>query len=329
MPACLPKKTKVDLFKTMVRIRVFEEKALELFTLGLTPGRMHSYIGQEGIAAGACAAIEEKDVIVSTHRGGGHLVARGADPRRLFAEYMGKATGYGRGKGGPMHVSIPELGVLCTTGIVGNGIPVAVGAALACQSRKSSQVVLCFFGDGAANTGAFHEALNIASIWKLPILFICENNQYGETMPVSKAIAIEDLADRALAYGMAGQVVDGNDVEAVYTQAKDAAEKAREGEGPTLIEGKTYRIGQHFSGESNHYRTSDEVEQWKARDPIIHYRALLENEKTCGRKKLSNIETAARQEVHQAAEQAKDDPLSPPDSLLRDVWVPPAGKARS
>lgn len=305
----------------MVRIRSFEEKALELFDLGLTPGRMHPYIGEEAVAAGACAAVEETDQIVSTHRGGGHLVARGADMRRLFAEFMGRGTGYGNGKGGPMHFHIPELGILCTTGIVGNGVPVAAGAALACQLLETDQIILCFFGDGAANTGAFHEGLNVAAIWKLPVVFICENNQYAETMPVGKAFAVKDIADRGSAYGMAGVVVDGNDVESVFHTVGKAAASARKGLGPSLIEAKTYRIGQHFSGESDHYRNQEEKEKWLQRDPIDNYRTKLLQEGGAEEEELEALEANARQEAKAAAEQVKQDPDPPADMLLRDVYA--------
>ncbi len=317
----LEKETQQKLYRTMVRIRAFEEKALELFDKSLTPGRMHPYIGEEAVAAGSCAAIRGTDSIVSTHRGGGHLVAKGAEMRKLFAEYMGRATGYGYGKGGPMHISIPEIGVLCTNGIVGGGIPVAVGAALACKMQYQDSVILCFFGDGAANTGAFHESLNLASIWKLPVVFVCENNQYAETMPFSKAFATTNIAERSIGYGFTGLQVDGNLVETVYGEVTKAAERARNGKGPSLIEAKTYRIGQHFSGESNHYRQREEIEAWSRRDPISAYRAELLAGSRFTESELDEVEKNAKAEVQIASEQAISDPFPPQESLLQDVAV--------
>jgi pyruvate dehydrogenase E1 component alpha subunit len=318
----IARETKMRLYTLMVRIRAFEEKSLELFELGLTPGRMHPYFGEEGIAAGACAALRMSDVIVSTHRNGGHLVAQGAGFRQMFAEYMGRAAGYSGGKGGPMHFCLPEIGVLCTNGIVGSGIPVAAGAAMACRLRKTDQTVLCFFGDGAANTGAFHEGLNMASLWKLPVILLCENNCYAETMPVDRAIPIDNIADRAAAYGMRAAVVDGNDVMDVYMMVGSAAAQARAGRGPTLIEAKTYRIGPHFSGESGHYRDPEEIERWRARDPIARFRKKLLESNPTGESELDEIDAAVHEEAERAAEQAKSDPFPEPDSLLQDAWVP-------
>jgi TPP-dependent pyruvate/acetoin dehydrogenase alpha subunit len=318
----LSRQKRLQMYEVMMHIRHFEEKAIELSRRGLMPGRTHPYIGQEAVAAGACAALQDGDCIVSTHRGGGHLIAKGANLRKLFAEWMGKATGYSGGRGGPMHVSIFELGVLCTTGIVGSGIPVAAGAALAAQMQDSDQVMLCFFGDGASNTGAFHEGLNLAAVWKLSVVFLCENNQYGESMPISKAIAIEDIACRAASYGMPGVVVDGNDVEAVYKAVEEAAQRARRGKGPSLIEAKTYRIGGHFDGESSHYRSREEIDEWQKRDPIDRYRRWLLEEGICQASELAAIEQRVQEEVEQAARQAINDPFPALDSLVKDVWVP-------
>ena len=328
----LSKAERLRMYELMVRIRRFEEKTIELSRRGLTPGRMHPYIGQEAVATAACAVLGEGDCIVSTHRGGGHLVAQGADLRKLFAEFMGRATGYSSGKGGPMHFGIPELGVLCTHGIVGSGIPVAAGAALAAQmsppprsprmGRMKGGLVLCFFGDGASNTGSFHEGLNLAAVWQLPVVYLCENNQYGETMPISNAVAIEDIASRAAGYGMPGVVVDGNDVEAVYEAVEAAAGRARSGEGPSLIEAKTYRIGGHFDGESSHYRSQEEIDEWRKKDPIDRYRGWLLAEGICQASETAAIEERIREEVEHAAEQAINDPFPSLDSLVTDVYVP-------
>jgi len=325
----LSKQKRLQMYGLMVRIRHFEEKTIELSRRGLTPGRMHPYIGEEAVAAGACAALEDGDCIMSTHRGGGHLVARGADLRKLFAEYMGRATGYSAGKGGPMHISIPGLGVLGTNGIVGSGITLAAGAALAAQMQGTGQVVLCFFGDGASNTGSFHEGLNLAAIWKLPVIFLCENNQYGETMPISRAISIDDIASRAESYGMPGEVVDGNNAEKVYTALERVVARARRGEGPALIEAKTYRIGGHFDGESSHYRSREEIDEWRKKDPVECYKKWLTDEGVCQIDELEAIERRVREEVEQAAKQAVDDPKPALESLPTDVWVTERWEAMS
>jgi pyruvate dehydrogenase E1 component alpha subunit len=325
----IPQERKLAVYETMVRIRHFEEKSIELYGTGQMPGRVHPYIGEEAVAVGACAAMEERDVLTSTHRGTGHLIARAADLRRMFAEFLGKETGYNRGKGGPMHFGIPELGVLCTNGIVGSGITVAAGAALAAQLQGTGQVAISFFGDGASNTGSFHEGLNLAAIWKVPAIFLCENNCYGETMPVSRAIAIEDIASRAAGYGMPGVVVDGNDVEAVHDATRAAAERARRGDGATLIEAKTYRIGWHFHGESTHYRRREEIDAWKERDPIDRYGARLVDDGICGKSDLEAIDARIGQEVGRAMQQALDDPHPRLGSLLDHVRLPLAWEVGS
>jgi TPP-dependent pyruvate/acetoin dehydrogenase alpha subunit len=312
------KQKKVKMYETMVRIRSFENRSVELANEGLTPGRMHPYVGQEAIAAGVCHALRDSDLIVSTHRNGGHLIAQQADPRMLFAEYLGKATGYSKGKGGPMHISIPELGVLCTNGIVGSGIPIAAGAALANVCKESDNVVCCFFGDGAANTGSFHEGLNLASIWRLPVVFICENNMLAETMPFAMAFPVEKISTRAISYGIPGETIDGNDVLAVYDVAAQAISQARAGDGPMLIEALTYRIGPHFSGESSHYRDNAEIERWKRQDPIIRYRGKLIQD-GIEEDSLKTVEEAAAVEMERAADQAKIDPFPSPEELLNDV----------
>ncbi len=319
---------RLQLYEIMVRIRLFEKKAVELQEEGLTPGRMHPYTGQEAVAVGVCTALEQGDLIVSTHRNGGHLIAMGADPRRMFAEYMGRATGYSQGRGGPMHFSIPELGVLFTTGIVGNGIPVAAGAALAELYQNSDRVLCCFFGDGAANTGSFHEGLNLSALWKLPVVFVCENNRYAETMPFDRAFPIEQIATRASSYGMPGETIDGNDLVGVYESARRALARARSGDGPTLIEAQTYRIGPHFSGESSHYRDEEEIKQWQERDPISRFkRTLLENEIDI--RELEVIEERVRMEIDQAAAQAREDPAPTGESLLSGVIVKNSTEATS
>ena len=312
----------LQLYETMVRIRLFEEKSLEIFEEGLTPGRMHPYVGEEAVAAGVCTALQQTDLVVGTHRSGGHLIAKGADPSKLLAEYIGKESGYSRGKGGPMHFCIPEVGLLCTNGIVGSGITVAAGAALASQYQKKNQVVCCFFGDGASNTGSFHEGLNLSSLWKLPVVYVCENNHFAETMPFDRAFPIEDIGIRASSYGMEGETIDGNDVLAVFHAAQRALSRARGGEGPTLIEAKTYRVGPHFSGESDHYRKDreEELRQWQERDPIDRFRTvLLEN--GFSRNELDAIDAKSKEEMDRAANGAIKGAFPSADSLLSDVTV--------
>lgn len=311
-----------ELLEKMLRIRCFEEKAIELSRLGLTPGRMHPCIGQEAVAAGACSALERQDLIVSTHRGGGHLLAMGASARTMFAEYMGRRTGYSGGKGGPMHISELELGVICTNGIVGSGIPVAAGAALAAQMRTTRQVVLCFFGDGASNTGSFHEGLNLSAVWRLPVVFLCENNQFGESMPIRDAVAVKHIAERAHAYGMLGRVVDGNDVLDVLAGVAEAVQRARNGDGPTLVEAETYRIAGHFDGESSHYRDPDEIAEWRTRDPIARLRTRMLDDHVMDEPELSAMERRISTEIERAADQAVADPVPSLSSLLSDVWAP-------
>lgn len=311
------------MYEDLLRCRYVEETSLDLFTEGLTPGRMHPYIGEEAVAVGTAAAMKPGDLTVSTHRGGAHLVALKADIVRVFAEYMGRAAGYSSGRGGPMHISVPEIGFLCSNGIVGSGIPIAVGAAMACQRTSPEKVVVCFFGDGAANTGSFHEGLNMAGIWKLPVVFVCENNGYAETLPVGKGIAVQNISSRAAGYGICGVTIDGNDVEAVYTAMAEAIRNAREGAGASLVEAKTYRIGQHFSGESNHYRTESEVQMWMERDPIRLFRERLLERGLAVPGELSKLEEAVRDAVEQAVQAAKDAPFPDPETVLAGLYRDP------
>ena len=313
----------LGIYEDLLRCRYVEEASLDLFTEGLTPGRMHAYIGEEAIAVGTAAAMQPGDLVVSTHRAGAHLVAMRADVTRVLAEYMGRAVGYSGGRGGPMHISVPEIGFLCTHGIVGSGIPVAVGAAMACRRISPGKVVVCFFGDGAANTGSFHEGLNMAGLWRLPVVFVCENNGYAETLPVARGIAVEDISSRAAGYGIAGSTIDGNDVEVVHAEASRAISRARSDDGPSLVEAKTYRIGQHFSGESNHYRTEEEVAAWKERDPIRLFREKLLARGTVTPDALAELEADTRAAVAEAARRAKEAPFPDPESVLRGAYRDP------
>jgi pyruvate dehydrogenase E1 component alpha subunit len=259
----------------MRTIRRFEEVSCQLLVERKIPATLHASIGQEAVATGVCQALDRRDLIVSNHRGHGHCIAKGVDVNAMMAELMGKATGTNRGRGGSMHIADPDLGILGANGIVGGGIPIAMGAAYACRVRESGQVVAGFFGDGAANQGGCHEAMNLASLWKLPVLFVCEHNGYAEMTPQRLHASVPDLAIRAAAYGMPGVTVDGNDVLAVLAATQEAAARARSGEGPTFLECKTYRVRGHFEGDPQRYKPTDEQSRWKDRDPVTSFRAQL------------------------------------------------------
>ena len=274
----LPGEHLIELYRQMVLIRQFELRAIDERRQGLIPGFIHPYVGEEACAVGACAALNRDDVITSTHRGHGHLIAKGGDVRYMMAELAAREAGYCAGKGGSLHMTDFDLGIMGANGIVAGGIPMATGAALAfkMQARGAAmRVALSFFGDGATNEGAFHEALNMAGLWKLPVIFFCENNLYGEGTPQSKQAPIAQLSKRAEGYAMPGVTVDGNDVLAVYAAARTAVERARSGAGPTLIEGLTYRYRGHYEGDPQVYRSREEVAEWQGRDPIQRFRRVL------------------------------------------------------
>ena len=264
-----------DLLRQMWLIRAFEEKAENLYAQGKIHGTMHLSIGMEASAVGAVAALQPDDYILSTHRGHGHCIAKGADLDRMMAEFMGKETGYCRGRGGSMHIADIADGNLGANGVVAGGIPIAVGVGLSQKMQDTGRVCLCFFGDGAANSGPFHEALNMAAIWTLPVVFVCENNQYAMSYPASKAFAIPRISDRAAGYGMPGETVDGNDLNAVYAAVSRAVERARAGEGPSLVENVTYRWRGHSKSDANRYRSREEIEAWKEKDPIARFERWL------------------------------------------------------
>lgn len=277
----LPNDRLIDLYRALVMIRQFELRAIDERQQGLIPGFIHPYIGEEACAVGACAALERDDVITSTHRGHGHLIAKGGDVRYMMAELAAREAGYCAGKGGSLHMTDFDLGIMGANGIVAGGIPMAVGAALAFKMKAPPtgaarlRVALSFFGDGATNEGAFHEALNLAGLWKLPVIFFCENNQYGEGTPQHKQAPIARLSARADSYAMPGATVDGNDVLAVYEVTAAAVARARRGEGPSFIEGLTYRYRGHYEGDPQVYRPREEVERWQALDPIPRFRKVL------------------------------------------------------
>ena len=275
MVANVDKKLKLKMLEQMHTIRAFEEKAENLYILGKIHGTMHLSIGMEASAVGAVAALEPRDLILSTHRGHGHSIAKGADLNRMMAEFMGKESGYCRGRGGSMHIADVEGGNLGANGVVGGGIPLAVGVGLALKMEKKNRVVLCFFGDGAANSGAFHESLNMAAIYNLPVVFVCENNQYAMSFPFTKSFKIEQIGDRARGYGMPGSTVDGNNVLEVWSEVSEAVQRARSGFGPSLVENVTYRWRGHSKSDANRYRTKEEIESWKKKCPIAQFERTL------------------------------------------------------
>jgi len=318
----LPESKLKEMLFQMHLIRAFEEKADELYALGKVHGTMHLSIGQEAMAVGAIAALRPEDYILSTHRGHGHCIAKGADVKIMMAEFMGKESGYCCGRGGSMHIADMEGGNLGANGVVGGGIGMAVGAGLTLKMRGSGQVIVCFFGDGAANRGIFHEALNMAAIWTLPVVYICENNRYGMSMSVERAFPIEDIATRAAAYNMPGVVVDGNDVLAVYEATLEAVERARGGGGPSLIEGKTYRWKGHSKSDQERYRTKEEVEAWKERCPIRRFRARLINEKVIDEVEASRVAEEARRLIEEAVAFAEASPEPSVETILEGVYAP-------
>ena len=312
-----------DMHRRMVRIRVFETEAGRLAEAGKIPGALHLYVGEEAVAAGVMVHLSDDDWITSTHRGHGHLIAKGGAYDRMFAELFGRATGYCRGKGGSMHISNMELGMLGANGIVGAGPPIAVGAAFSTKFRGTDRVAISFFGDGASNEGAFHEAANMAALYKLPVIFLCENNGYGEYTAQKDHQAIVDVADRAAGYGMPGVVVDGMDAVAVYEAADAAIERARAGDGPTLLEAKTYRFFDHVGvrGMGLSYRTDEELEEWQKRDPIRMFEARLAELGVLSKEQAAAIHEEVVADVKAGIEFAESSPLPDPQTLLDDVYA--------
>ena len=311
----------LDLYRVIVTIRRFEEVACQLLVDGKIPATLHASIGQEAVATGVCRALEPRDLIVSNHRGHGHCLAKGVDARTMMAELMGKASGTNRGRGGSMHVADPDLGILGANGIVGAGVPIAVGAAYACRVRESGQVVACFFGDGAANQGGCHEAMNIASLWQLPIVFVCEHNQYAEMTPQRVHARLRDLAVRAAAYDMPGVTVDGNEVLAVLAAAETAVARARRGDGPTLLECKTYRVRGHFEGDPQRYKPADEQASWKDRDPLKLFREHLTGPAGIAAARLDEIDAEVERVVREAVAFAEAAPLPDPAEVTTHVYA--------
>ena len=305
----------VEALRQMYLIRRFEEKAEECYMRGLIHGTMHLSIGQEASAVGACMSLTDSDKITSTHRGHGHCIAKGAEVSKMFAEFFGKETGYCRGRGGSMHIANVEKGNLGANGIVGGGIPIAVGAALAAKHLGTNAITVCFFGDGANNEGAFHEALNIASVWKLPVVFVCENNKYGMSTSTERSTAVKQIATRALAYDMPGDTVDGNDFSAVAEAVDRAVCRARGGDGPSLIESLTYRWRGHSRSDRNRYRTKQEIKAWQEKDPILRMSNMLTEHGIVDSARIMEIES----EVEQIIEAAITFAMESPDPVQADA----------
>lgn len=312
----------LDALRKMHLIRQFEEGAEESYTRGLIHGTMHLSIGQEASAMGVCLPLTQQDQITSTHRGHGHCIAKGADVKRMFAEFFGKTTGYCAGRGGSMHIADVTTGNLGANGIVGGGLPIAVGAALTSKRLKTGKVVVCFFGDGANNEGAFHEALNMASVWKLPVIFVCENNGYGMSTSTARSTAVANIADRASAYNMPGITVDGNVISEVAEATHNAVERAKRGEGPSLIECKTYRYRGHSKSDRNRYRTKDEIDDWMSnRDPIVRFETQLRDFGVANDAELEAIRQSVRDEIAAGIEFAKTSPAPAVAELSRYVYT--------
>ena len=294
--------------------------ASKLFAQNKLPGFLHLYVGEEAVATGVCSALEVTDYITSTHRGHGHLIAKGGDVKKMMAELFAKETGYCKGKGGSMHISDRDKGILGANGIVGAGIPIATGAAFASKYKGDGRVAVSFFGDGAANRGTFHEALNMAAAFKLPAVFVCENNLFAISVCARYHMAISDISDRAAAYGMPGYSIDGNDVELVYETTKAAVERARRGEGPTLIECKTWRHRGHYEGDPDDYRTAEEKAEWMQKDPIERLAKRLIEEGICTRAELDAIASDAYKLLAEAIDEAEAAPVPSVSALMADIY---------
>jgi acetoin:2,6-dichlorophenolindophenol oxidoreductase subunit alpha len=317
-------KTYLNLYQTMVTIRQFETMAGELFAEGKIPGFIHLSIGQEGSSVGVCSVLRPDDYLTTTHRGHGHMIAKGADLNKMVAELFGKKTGYCKGKGGSMHIADFSIGFLGANGVVAGGLPIITGAGLSIKMRKTDQVAICFFGDGASNRGPVHEAMNMASIWKLPVIFCVENNQFASTTRTSYACSVEDICTRAAGYNMPGVSVDANDILAVREAATKAVARARKGEGPTFLENKTYRIKGHFEGDPQKYRNKDEIASWQDKlDPINRFAKALTQKKVLNKKKIQQIWDESAAKLQAAVAFAEKSPFPEPEEALEDLFFNP------
>lgn len=310
------------MLQKMFEIRKFEDKVHEVFATGILPGFVHLYAGEEAVAVGVCAHLDDQDMITSTHRGHGHCIAKGCDLKGMMAEIYGKATGLCKGKGGSMHIADLDKGMLGANGIVGGGFPLACGAALTAKYKKTNNVSVCFFGDGANNHGTFHEGINLAAVWKLPVIFVAENNGYGEATPFHYASSCKTIADRAVAYDIPGVRVDGKDIVAVYQAAKEAVERARNGEGPSLIECVTYRNYGHFEGDAQTYKAeAEKAKQLNEKDAIVQFKKIVLEQNLLSEADINSLEQKVEQEIEEAVKFGEDSPYPDPTELLKDVYV--------
>jgi pyruvate dehydrogenase E1 component alpha subunit len=315
----------------MVKIRSFEEQIVDLYARGLVPGLAHLYIGEEAVAVGACANLREDDYITSTHRGHGHVIAKGADAKFMMAELFGKTTGYCKGKGGSMHIADVDIGILGANGIAGGGLPIAVGAGLSSKYRKTDQVTICFFGDGASNNGTFHEGLNLAAVHKLPVIFTCENNQYAISTEQRMHQTIKDISIRAISYDIPGVTVEGNDIIAVYKAVNKAVQRARSGKGPTLVECKTYRWRGHHEGDPNlgaRYRNKEDIKPWIDKCPIKRFEKVLLEERVLTQARVDEIKETIQKEMDEAVEFANASPFPKYEDIYEDVFEKGMGGSR-
>jgi pyruvate dehydrogenase E1 component alpha subunit len=320
------KKLASDMYKRMQLCRKFEEKVVELVNANEIYGTTHEYIGQEAVAVGICLAIKPEDYIMSTHRGHGHMIAKGGEMKYMFAELMGKSSGYNCGKGGSMHIAEPDIGILGANGIVGGGVPIACGAALSLKLDKKKEIVVSFYGDGASNQGVVHESMNLAAIWNLPVLFVCENNKYAVSTSVEYSSKIKDLSKRAEAYGFKGFTIDGMDVIEVYKKANELVKSIRDGNGPFLLECKTYRYSGHFTAENMlglDYRTDEEIDNFKARDPIINFVKKILTDGICSQKEITEIDIQVERSVDKAVDFARNSDLPEPGEALKGMYATP------
>ena len=317
----------MEMLRRMVRIRFFEERVIQMVERGEIVGAAHSYIGEEAVAVGTCLALRDDDWMTGNHRSHGHPIAKGGDVKRAMAELLGKATGFCKGKGGSMHLADFSIGILGESGILGSAIPTAVGAALGSKLQGNDRVAVPFFGDGASNEGAFHESINLAAIWKLPVIFLCENNQYAVSSSFKKMVASENISDRAASYNIPGVLVDGQDVIAMYEAVTVAVARARAGDGPSLIEGLTYRYHDHSLGLNRivraPYRDEEEVEQWKARDPIKIHKERLLSQDIATQAEIDQLEQEVMKQIDEAVEFARESPYPEPSALFEDMYANP------
>ena len=311
----------LEMYRQMLTIRLFEEKVFELYGQNLVPGTIHLYAGEEAVAVGVCANLRRDDYITSTHRGHGHCIAKGARLDKTMAEILGRKTGYCKGKGGSMHIADFSIGMLGATAVVGAGIPIATGAGLSIRLRGTNQVAVCFFGDGASNQGTFHEGINLAAVWRLPVVFVCENNLYAMGTRQTRVMLIDNIADRAAGYGIPSVVVDGNDVLAVFEAARMAVERARRGEGPTLVECKTYRLKGHSRFDPAAYRPKEEVDEWLKRDAIARFQAKLLEMGVLTEAEVQRTIQEAKNDIEKATKFALESPFPEPLEALDDVYA--------